>query len=618
MAKDEYTLSLIDDISPKLDDISQKLSDTEKRMDNTGKTSSNALKNMTTGASAATNSLQGLTSQTVTLQNASNKRIREAIEGLRKERSALQQNAAQVNSLTIAHKKNSTAAVSSLSQQFNYSKRLTTQFNMLATRMLGIGGAYATIRYLSNALKDAGLNTETFDKNVSSVSATIGNELLPIAENGMKWFNENYQVITQGVLNFGRTISIVFNGLASLPVGVAAAFYKLRPKIDYALGIRGPALEKSKREAEIYGKSYAESFVAELEKINTTILSMSELPEMIQPKRKKDKENKVSKSSSNFGTYNIFGPSIQEAEQNHDAILALSLKYSQLGMTQRQKELDDEKRRYQEELEAAGVTDELKQAALDIHRQKMQEINDHYDEIEKEKTEKLEEEKNKIRQTYQVAAIDAAQQVSNAIFSITQQSADREANREIKKINDKFDGNKKLTKAEKEKEKEIEKVQKEAFEKGKRRAIAQALIDGALGAAKTVATLGWPAAIPMLIVQGIATASQIAVIASQKFARGGVVQQEPGVPSTGDRHIVGVNPGEIILTPEQFSNLRSGASSTSGGQIVNFQTTLNLSGQINSAVMDRLEETLEDHREKIREDLRVLQTSGRISGITFE
>lgn len=61
--------------------------------------------------------------------------------------------------------------------------------------------------------------------------------------------------------NFGE---IVFSGLVALPIGAVAAFYRLRPVVEYWLGIRGPRLEQSKKEAEIYGKSYADSFMAEI------------------------------------------------------------------------------------------------------------------------------------------------------------------------------------------------------------------------------------------------------------------------------------------------------------------------------------------------------------------
>ena len=62
---------------------------------------------------------------------------------------------------------------------------------------------------------------------------------------------------------------------------------------------------------------------------------------------------------------------------------------------------------------------------------------------------------------------------------------------------------------------------------------------------------------------GIATAGSVAAIAAGvgldaaagAFEKGGIVPQKAGVPSTGDKHIARVNPGELILNEAQQNNL---------------------------------------------------------------
>ena len=76
-------------------------------------------------------------------------------------------------------------------------------------------------------------------------------------------------------------------------------------------------------------------------------------------------------------------------------------------------------------------------------------------------------------------------------------------------------------------------------------------------------TLNWGGA-------ALASAASVAAFAAGalvdswagSFAEGGIVPQRAGVPSTGDQHIAGVNPGEVILNHAQQSNL---AAQLTGG-----------------------------------------------------
>lgn len=208
--------------------------------------------------------------------------------------------------------------------------------------------------------------------------------------------------------------------------------------------------------------------------------------------------------------------------------------------------------------------------------------------------------KQELQKAYKNTAIDSASVISNAIFTIGSQRTAHEKKQQIARI-------KNSKKSEAEKAKLIEAVEREAFEKNKKRAIFQALINGALGATKTIANVGFPAAIPLLVLQGVATAASIATIASQKFAKGGRVKQEPGKAATGDQHLIRADPGELVLTKEQQKNM----GVTIGG------TNIVIQGNVNQDTLTQIDQTLEDRNEALRQSLLDLSESGRIAGLVF-
>jgi len=70
-------------------------------------------------------------------------------------------------------------------------------------------------------------------------------------------------------------------------------------------------------------------------------------------------------------------------------------------------------------------------------------------------------------------------------------------------------------------EEKKEEIRKKYARKEQIMAVLRTIMAGAEGIVKTGANLGYPAAIPFQILQGIQTAAQIAIIASQKFEKGG-------------------------------------------------------------------------------------------------
>jgi hypothetical protein len=96
---------------------------------------------------------------------------------------------------------------------------------------------------------------------------------------------------------------------------------------------------------------------------------------------------------------------------------------------------------------------------------------------------------------------------------------------------------------------EKEEIERKFAKKQQRLAIANAIINGAVGIVKTGSNLGYPLAIPFQIAQGIQTVAQIAAINAQQFAEGGKVGASniPMLPN-GDSVLATLMPDEVVLT----------------------------------------------------------------------
>jgi len=113
------------------------------------------------------------------------------------------------------------------------------------------------------------------------------------------------------------------------------------------------------------------------------------------------------------------------------------------------------------------------------------------------------------------------QEASNAMFAIMSNNAAASTSRDIEALQKQKDEG--LLTEEKYEEK-VEIIQRNAFERKKRMDIAQAIINGALAMTKTAAQTGMLAFAFSPFIAAM-TAAQIAVIASQKFAQGGMIEE---------------------------------------------------------------------------------------------
>jgi TP901 family phage tail tape measure protein len=118
--------------------------------------------------------------------------------------------------------------------------------------------------------------------------------------------------------------------------------------------------------------------------------------------------------------------------------------------------------------------------------------------------------------------IQMIQEFSNSMFTIIGNNAQRKANAEAKLLEERKEAG---IITEEQYEKQLEQVQRKAFERKKRLDIAQAIINGALAMTQTAANVGFPLQFVFSPFVAAMTAAQIAVIASQKFAKGGVLEK---------------------------------------------------------------------------------------------
>lgn len=111
-------------------------------------------------------------------------------------------------------------------------------------------------------------------------------------------------------------------------------------------------------------------------------------------------------------------------------------------------------------------------------------------------------------------------------------------------------------------QKEAEAIRLKAAKDEKKIAIIQAIIQGALAVQRALASVPFPANLLAAIPTGIAAAAQIATIAAQPLAEGGVVtgqrvNQKQNIPtrSNGDNVLAYVKRGEVVLNQRQQSLL---------------------------------------------------------------
>jgi hypothetical protein len=218
------------------------------------------------------------------------------------------------------------------------------------------------------------------------------------------------------------------------------------------------------------------------------------------------------------------------------------------------------------------VQDEIIKNSADAAK-KQKEINDQQLKDKKENTQKLIDSvgesilsvTNIIASFQQARAEKEAEAINEQITNTENNIADLEAKAEKasgirkKRIEKDIAAQKILLE---QQQAEAEAIRLKAAKEDKKIAIIQAIIQGALAVQRALASVPFPANLLAAIPTGIAAAAQIATIAAQPLAEGGVVtgqrvNQKQNIPtrSNGDNVLAYVKRGEVVLNQRQQSLL---------------------------------------------------------------
>ena len=149
----------------------------------------------------------------------------------------------------------------------------------------------------------------------------------------------------------------------------------------------------------------------------------------------------------------------------------------------------------------------------------------------------------------QARALDLAQQGADALFALDEENAQRRYDRQLEQLDQQEADQLALVEGNAIAEQQViedfaaqrEQIEREQFEKGKQRQIAQAVINAALAITNALATTQplVPAGIIAAAAVAASTAVQIATIAAQQYARGGLIEAAVGTPKAESGIFVG-------------------------------------------------------------------------------
>ena len=235
-------------------------------------------------------------------------------------------------------------------------------------------------------------------------------------------------------------------------------------------------------------------------------------------------------------------------------------------------------------IEAFKIDQEAEDAAIAKKLQNIETEANATFESDRATREAIAENEEAIRQQKEQFVIQAAQELSDTLFQIAANRAQREQDAELEKLKiqeeaelAQFEGNEaKQLEIQAKFDKKREALEIEADKKAKRRAIAQAVINGALAVTKILADVpkadfGISTGI-LIAAAAVTTAAQIALISSQKFAQGGVLRgpshAQGGIPTPFGE----MEGGEAVINKRStamYKPLLSAINAAGGG--VSFQ-----------------------------------------------
>lgn len=508
----------------------------------------------------------------------------------------------------------------------------------------GITQAIGPYVAFSKVFQSLGKSMEEFEKrsgktglkdlkgSISDVSAQIGGSLYPAFERLSKIVDEN----KDRFLKFGAQVGTIFNGLVGVVQGFTTLFSSMILSAvgqvsEKFFGLKAIILDvfRDKKGAQ-EARNMASSIASEFESANKSMLdgwqqlkdgsktvwdgisgNVTVNQDIISRKAKKTKEE-LQKEAEEAAKYEA---SVQESlnkkvsevmenrrkiqEKNTSIVNETEKKYAK----DLAKWKTDTHNEYLKEYSAIEIENLNKtfsgrlQVISEGYEEELnkykemreegvittQEYNDIESELEQNKQDQLKEIKfNAINTGLEIASNVAGQiQTINSMVS-QKQLSDLDQDTKKKKENATATiKNKKVLDKEIDKiEKEAEKRRREIAKREKQISLVQSIVNTAQAVSGALTMMPPPVGIAMAIIVGALGAVQAGIIASQAFAKGGVVKREAGVPASGDKTYIRANPGERVLTAEQNRAYEYGSSGLSIGD-----TTIVINGNADANVV---------------------------------
>lgn len=128
-------------------------------------------------------------------------------------------------------------------------------------------------------------------------------------------------------------------------------------------------------------------------------------------------------------------------------------------------------------------------------------------------------------------------------------------------------------------------------------AISEAIINTSLGVTKALASAPPPINFINASAVGAQGLAQVSTIATQKFAKGGIVKGEGGISDIGDKTLIRVNAGEGVFTKDQMKAMGSQKAVTIAPSIV-------INGNADQGVVDQLVDKSKEIAEAVVNSIR--------------
>ena len=223
-------------------------------------------------------------------------------------------------------------------------------------------------------------------------------------------------------------------------------------------------------------------------------------------------------------------------------------------------------------------------------------------------------------------AVDSASKTANLIADDISSRYSKESSDIDKNFDEKKQAVRDGNMSEKQKNKELKKLDDEMLKakhdvalKQWRMDVAMSIANVGLAIGKTLATMGMPAAIPMIIATAALGTISTAMLLSNKpkMALGGVV---PGNSFSGDEVPVSLNSGEIVANRTQQQRILDvmegrgsvGSTNTGIGSLVVEAPQVTITGTVTSDTLDEIGTMQEEHMENVLEAIYEAQDRGLV------